>query len=65
MIRIVHGTLPTCDKMYNKLKTEQETNRLKNKNNHFFQDKYKKHNNGICPCFRCLMSYHCLHHQQL
>ena len=47
MIRMIHGSLPTCNKI-NRL-VESESNRPYG--NQFYTEKYSQHaNNGLCPC---------------
>ena len=41
MIRMIHQTLPTCDKMYRLVTTEQYTNESNQKDNYFYTDKYE------------------------
>src|SRR4028118_386975 len=51
MIRMVHNTFLLCYKIYTRVQEETNNNIKKNKNYHFWQDKFaNKHNNGICPC---------------
>ena len=44
MVRLMHGALPTCEKMDRLVKAEQE-------NSNYYKEKYGYHaNEGMCPC---------------
>ena len=46
MMRMIHGTLPTCEKINRLVEVEKLSN-----NNGYYQTKYQKHTNeGLCPC---------------
>ena len=58
MIRMIHGGLPTCEKMNRLVSAEKSNNSKYNTESTFFSKKYEKvTNNGDCPCCRWLISY--------
>ena len=47
MIRMIHDSLPTCEKI-NRIVQKEKRSKY---NNDFYSKKYEKYtNNGICPC---------------
>lgn len=49
MVRMVHGTLPTCEKLNRLVKKEQKNTSENNK--YYYTNKYgTKTNDGMCPC---------------
>jgi len=57
MMRMLHGTLPTCEKIDRLVQIEKSNGRSST----FYKDKYERHTNeGLCPC--CLQETETVRH---
>ena len=51
MVRMLHETLPTCEKMNRLVQTEKTNNIKTTKKSDYYTLKYEKYtNDGMCPC---------------